>query len=75
MSKKPSKKTNATARLASQVGRRRMPKKTDALRRLAMQIAVQLPESVAEAMIVLQLSRDLLEKFMVEGRKGPGREG
>jgi hypothetical protein len=70
----PTKKTNAATRLAHQIGRRAMPKKTDVLRRLAMQIAVQLPESVTEAHTVLELARDLLDKFMIDGRKAARRK-
>lgn len=65
----PTKKTSAAAKAVTQVGRRPMPKKTDALRRLAMQIAVQLPDSVSDADIVLELVRDLLHRFMIDARK------
>lgn len=69
----PTKKTRGVTRLSQQAARRVTPKKTDALRRLSMQIAVQLPESVADAHIVLQLVKDLLDKFLVETRKTPPR--
>jgi hypothetical protein len=41
--------------------------KTDELRRLAAQIAIQLPESVADARRVLKMAGDLLDNFLVEG--------
>jgi hypothetical protein len=44
--------------------------KTDEMRRLALQLAIQLPEDVADARRVLGLTRQCLEKFLVEQDRG-----
>lgn len=44
----------------------REPEQTDELRRLAVQLALQLPASVADAHRVLELTKECLDEFLVE---------
>lgn len=51
----------------------REPEQTDELRRLAVQLALQLPASVADARRVLELTSECLDEFLIERHSARAR--